>query len=53
MRDMGRSMLRLGAVMAAPLAISTRVFAGFDDQVRSVRPPAREGERLGYMAART
>jgi hypothetical protein len=27
MRDMDRSMLRLGAVMAAPLALSTQVFA--------------------------
>ena len=31
---MGRKMATLGAAAAAPLAVSTKIFAGFDDQMR-------------------
>ena len=34
---LGRRLARLGALAAAPLAISTKVFAGFDDQMRAVQ----------------
>ena len=35
--DFGRKLARLGAVLAAPIGLSTKVFAGFDDQMRAVQ----------------
>jgi len=37
LKNIGRRMLTLGLTAAAPLAVSTKVFAGFDDQMRSVQ----------------
>ncbi len=34
--DIGRKLVRLGAALSVPIALSTRVFAGFDDQMRAV-----------------
>ncbi|MBN1123939.1 MAG: phage tail tape measure protein [Sedimentisphaerales bacterium] len=36
-RDIGMGMAKLGAAAVAPLAASTKVFTGFDDQMRSVQ----------------
>ena len=35
--DIGRKLVRLGAALSVPIALSTRVFAGFDDQMRAVQ----------------
>jgi len=35
--QLGRKLAGIGATLAAPIALSTRVFAGFDDQMRSVQ----------------
>jgi len=37
LKNMGRRMLSVGISASAPLAISTKVFAGFDDQMRAVQ----------------
>jgi len=37
LKNIGRRMMGLGMTAAAPLALSTKVFAGFDDQMRSVQ----------------
>ncbi|MDD4061994.1 MAG: phage tail tape measure protein, partial [Kiritimatiellae bacterium] len=36
-RDIGMGMAKLGAAAAAPLIASTKVFTGFDDQMRAVQ----------------
>jgi TP901 family phage tail tape measure protein len=36
-QDIGKSMMQLGAMAAIPLAIASRTFAGFDDQMRAVQ----------------
>lgn len=40
-QEIGRGMLRMGALSAAPLAISTKLFASFDDQMRAVKAITR------------
>jgi len=37
LKNIGRRMMGLGLAAAAPLALSTRIFAGFDDQMRAVQ----------------
>jgi len=37
LKNIGRRMLTLGMTAAAPLALATKVFAGFDDQMRAVQ----------------
>jgi len=37
LKNIGRRMMTLGMTAAAPLALSTKVFAGFDDQMRAVQ----------------
>ena len=37
LKNIGRRMLTLGITAGAPLALSTKVFAGFDDQMRAVQ----------------
>lgn len=37
MQAIGRSMFLLACAAVAPLAIATRVFVGFDDQMRAVQ----------------
>jgi len=37
LQNIGRRMIGLGVTAAAPLALSTKIFAGFDDQMRAVQ----------------
>lgn len=37
LENIGRTMMRAGAIATVPLAISTKIFSGFDDQMKTVQ----------------
>lgn len=53
-QQIGANMARTGLAMAAPMALATRIFAGFDDQMRMVKAvtgaTGREFESLTELA---